>query len=322
MANIALASGSDPAFHCTYPVAGEIPPSPCGNIVKVVQTTGGYLEYNGATRRFSLPPAHAAALVDRDDPAYLVPLTQFLPSMSSVVPELMTAFKQGGGVSYESYGQDCLEAIAHGNRPMYTNDLASSWIPAMPEVHARLEHGGRALDVGCGLGWSTVSLAKGYPQVQIDGLDVDGASIEQARVAAEREGVSDRVTFHHAPIEDASLTGPYDLVTAFECLHDMPYPVEALRKMRELASPGGTVLIADEAAGDSLEENCNFLGNFFYNCSVLHCLPQAMGFPETAATGTAIGAATVRRYAEQAGFTRVEVLDIENPFFRFYWLTP
>jgi 2-polyprenyl-3-methyl-5-hydroxy-6-metoxy-1,4-benzoquinol methylase len=112
--------------------------------------------------------------------------------------------------------------------------------------------------------------------------------------------------------------GPYDLVTVFECLHDIPYPVEALKKIRELAVPGGTVLIAD----DSLEENRNFLGHFFYNASVLHCLPQAMVFPNAAGTGTAIGPSTVRRYAEEAGFSRFEVLDIENFFFRFYRLTP
>lgn len=286
------------------------------------QTAGGYVEYNAATRRFSLPPEHAATLVDQDSPVYMAPFVLFGPSITAVLPALMEVFRKGGGVSYESYGQDCIDGIAYGNRPMYLHDLAEKWIPAMPDVAARLNKGGRAADIGCGIGWSSICLAKGYPRVHVDGIDVDAASIEQARTNAEKEGVSNRVTFHNAPAEKARLEGPYDLVIAFECLHDMPYPVEALKKIRELAAPGGTVLIADEAAGDSLEENCNFLGHFFYNVSVLHCLPQAMVFPDAAGTGTAIGPATVCQYAEQAGFTRVEVLDIENLFFRFYRLTP
>jgi hypothetical protein len=100
----------------------------------------------------------------------------------------------------------------------------------------------------------------------------------------------------------------------------MPYPVEMLAKMRELAGPDGTILIADETAEESVEDNTNLLGNFFYNASILHCLPQAMVFPDAAGTGTAIKASTVRSYAEQAGFKSVEVVDIENPFFRFYRL--
>jgi ubiquinone/menaquinone biosynthesis C-methylase UbiE len=286
------------------------------------QTAGGYVGYNAATRRFSLRPEHAAALVDQDSPVYMAPFVLFGPSTSATLPALIQAFRKGGGVSFQSYGQDCIEGIAYGNRPMYLHDLVEKWIPAMPDVHTRLQNGGRVADIGCGVGWSTISLARGYPNAQVDGIDVDAASIEQARATAEKEGVSDRVTFHNTPAEKARLEGPYDLVTAFECLHDMPYPVEALGKMRELAGPGRTVLIADEAAGDTLEENCNFLGHFFYNVSVLHCLPQAMVFPDAGGTGTAIGPATVRRYAEQAGFTRVEVLDIENLFFRFYRLTP
>ncbi|HZA22611.1 MAG TPA: methyltransferase domain-containing protein, partial [Dehalococcoidia bacterium] len=253
--------------------------------------------------------------------AYITPFTQWIPSFSGILPQLAEAFRTGGGVDYGLYGQDTLDAIGLGNRPMFINDYVSSWIPTLPDVESKLNQGARVADVGAGVGWSSISLARGFPNVKIDSIDIDGESIRQAKVNAQKSGVADRITFHHAPIEEAGLTGPYDLMTAFECLHDMPYPVDALKKMRELAGPNGTVLIADEAAGDSLEENCNFLGHLLYNFSVLHCLPQAMVFPEAAGTGTAIKPSTVRDYSRAAGFKEVEVLPIKNPFWRFYRLT-
>jgi 2-polyprenyl-3-methyl-5-hydroxy-6-metoxy-1,4-benzoquinol methylase len=134
--------------------------------------------------------------------------------------------------------------------------------------------------------------------------------------------VGARIAFHAATAEEAALAGPYDLVTAFECLHDMAYPVRALRRMRELASPGGTVLIADEAVGETLEENRSFVGQLNYNFSVLHCLPQAMVFPDAAGTGTVIRPSVVRAYAREAGFTGIDVLPIDHPLWRFYRLTP
>jgi len=285
-------------------------------------TAGEYLEHDATTGKFSLPVEHATVLVEADDPNYAAPFTQFAPSLSSVLPDLMEAFRTGGGVPYESYGQDCLEAIGMGNRPMYVNDYASKWIPAMPDVERTLKQGGKVAEVGCGLGWSSISLARGFPRTTIDSIDVDEESIRQARNNASQEGVADRVRFLHSPIEDLDISETYDLVTAFECLHDMPYPVQALRRMREMAGPNGSVLIADEAAGESLEENRNLLGSFYYNCSVLHCLPQALVTPGAAGTGTAIKPSTVRQFATEAGFRKVEVLDVENPFFRFYRLTP
>jgi 2-polyprenyl-3-methyl-5-hydroxy-6-metoxy-1,4-benzoquinol methylase len=151
---------------------------------------------------------------------------------------------------------------------------------------------------------------------------VDEASVAEARRQAAEAGVADRIAFHRSAVEDAPLRGPYDLVTAFECLHDMPYPVRALRRMRELAGSSGAVLVADEGVGDSLDENRNFVGRLNYNFSVLHCLPQALVFPDSAGTGTVIRPSTLRRYAQDAGFARVETLPIDNPLWRFYRLTP
>jgi 2-polyprenyl-3-methyl-5-hydroxy-6-metoxy-1,4-benzoquinol methylase len=205
---------------------------------------------------------------------------------------------------------------------MFVNDLASKWIPAMPEIEERLKAGGRVADVGSGIGWSTVALAKGFPNTHIDAIDPDEESLALARKIAEEEGVADQITFHLKTVEDAPVQGSYDLVMAVECVHDMPYPVSALTRMRELTASDGAVLIADEAVEDTLAENTNFMGHLFYNYSVLHCLPQAMVFPDSVATGTVIKPSVLRGYAQDAGFASVDVLPIENAQFRFYRLNP
>lgn len=283
---------------------------------------GGYLDHDATAGRFSLPPEHAVVLLDRDNPAYAAAFLSWVPSVAGVLSPLMDAFRSGGGVPYEAYGSDALEAVGMGNRPMFINDYVSKWLPGMPDVESRLSEGGHVADIGCGVGWSSIALAQGFPNVRIDALDLDEASIEQARQNAQQAGVADRIAFHLAPAEEALLNGPYDLITAFECIHDMAYPVPALRRMHELAGSNGTVLVADEAVGDSLEENRNFFGHFAYNFSVLHCLPQSMVFPDAAGTGTVMRPSVLRAYAEEAGFTRMDVLPIENPFWRFYRLTP
>ena len=282
---------------------------------------GGYLDHEATTGRFSLSPEQAVVLLDRDNPAYSMPFLCFIPSFANIITPLMEAFRSGGGIPFEAYGADTLEGIGMGNRPMFVNDYVAKWIPAMPDIETRLQAGGRVLEIGCGVGWASISLARGFPNIQIDAVDVDAASIKQAQYNAQQAGVTDRIVFHLDSAEETPLSGSYDLVTAFEVIHDMAYPVKALRRMHELAAPDGAVLIGDEAADESLEENRNFLGHFFYNCSVLHCLPQAMVYPGSAATGTVMRPSTLRNYAQEAGFTRVDILPIENPFWRFYRLT-
>jgi SAM-dependent methyltransferase len=281
-----------------------------------------YVDHDPATGRFSLPAEHAAVLADRESPADAVAFTCFVPSLARVVNEVADAFRSGGGVPYEAYGRDALEAIGMGNRPMFVHDLVARWLPAMPDVVSRLRAGGRVADVGCGTGWSSIALARGFPRLRVDGIEPDSASVAVARANAVAHGVADRVTFHHGAAEDPPVTGPYDLVTAFECLHDMPYPVPALGQMRELAGPTGAVLVADEAVGDTLDENRSFVGRLNYNVSVLHCLPQAMVFPHSAGTGTMLGPSALRDLARRAGFSGVDMLPIDHPLWRFYRLQP
>ncbi|HEX7126443.1 MAG TPA: class I SAM-dependent methyltransferase [Thermodesulfobacteriota bacterium] len=280
-----------------------------------------YIEADPDGRRFWLSEEQRIAFVEQEHATYVGALVRFVPSVARPLEALLDAFRTGGGVPFEAYGEDAVEAIGAGNRPMYLNDLAARWMPALPDVQARLEAGGRVADIGCGVGWSSIALARAFPRARVDGVDIDATSIERARRNADAAGVGGRVRFHLAAAETAPLEGTYDLVTAFETLHDMPYPVEALARMRALAGPRGTVLVADEAVGETLEENRTLVGRLCYNFSVLHCLPQAMTVPGSAATGTVMRPSTLRAYAREAGFARVDLLPIEHPLWRFYRLT-
>ena len=281
---------------------------------------GSYIDHDPETGKFSIPQEHALALTRQDNPYYMAAFLCWIPSLADVVKPVIKAFKTGEGVPYEAYGEDGLEAIGQGNKPMFINDYETCWIPAMHNVKEKLESGARVADIGCGYGWSNISLAKGFPKVKVDAYDSDQASIDQANKNALEEGVSDQLAFHDTAVEDIPLNGKYDLITAFECLHDMAYPEIALRKMKEMLAEEGAVLISEEAVGDNLEENKNFLGHLMYNFSVLHCLPQSMVFPDSAAIGTVFNPSKIKELAFEAGFSKFEVLPVQNDFWRFYQL--
>jgi SAM-dependent methyltransferase len=178
----------------------------------------------------------------------------------------------------------------------------------------------RVADFGCGVGWSSIGIAQAYPKVQVDGYDLDAPSIGAANANARDMNLSDRVKFHVRDAGDPALAGQYDLVAAFECVHDMSNPVAALQSMRRLAGDGGTVLIVDERVGDRFTAEGNDVEWMMYGWSVLHCLPVGMEDKPSAETGTVMRTDTLQRYAKDAGFREVEVLPIDNFFFRIYRL--
>lgn len=275
-------------------------------------------------RVYRLPAASAEVLASRDSLFYLTPVGQMTVGLATPIDRVVAAFRSGEGVPYDAYGTHCREGIAAGNRPTFLNEMGSVWIPAMPDLHARLqaEPSARVADVGCGSGWSSIAMAHAFPNVRVDGIDIDSESIADANRNAEEAGVADRVTFHHHDASAPGLGGPYDLVMAYECIHDMSNPVGALRTMRELAGPDGTVLIADEHTPDAFEAPGDLMDRFQYGASVLHCLPVGRAEHPSAQTGTVMRQETFRRYAAEAGYRSVEVLPIEHFFWRFYRLTP
>jgi 2-polyprenyl-3-methyl-5-hydroxy-6-metoxy-1,4-benzoquinol methylase len=174
--------------------------------------------------------------------------------------------------------------------------------------------------VACGVGWSSIGIALGYPNVQVDGIDLDDASIAVARQNLEGTGVEERVTFEVRDAADPRLAARFDLVTIFEALHDMSYPVDALRACRALLADGGVVLVGDERTEDAFSPDATDLERLYYGFSILHCLPVGMVGEGAAGTGTVMRVATVERYARDAGFGSFEVAPIEHDFWRFYAL--
>ncbi len=175
-------------------------------------------------------------------------------------------------------------------------------------------------DIGCGGGWSSISIARAYPGVEVHGFDLDEPAIERARVNAETAGVSDRVTFHAVDPGEAGPAHRYDLVTAFECIHDMPHPVPVLAKMHSIVDEGGAVMVMDEGVAETFTAPGDELERLMYGFSTLVCLPDGMAHPDSVGTGTVMRPATMERYAREAGFSGIEILPIEAGFWRFYRL--
>jgi 2-polyprenyl-3-methyl-5-hydroxy-6-metoxy-1,4-benzoquinol methylase len=277
---------------------------------------------NPAGRRFRMAEGVSAVLADPDQLSYLAPLARQLVAAAQQVPAIAEAFRTGRGVPWARYGVDMRESEADMNRPGYLQLLATEWLGALPDVRERLLRApaARVADVGCGGGWAAIGVARGFPLVQVDGYDLDEASVELARRNVSDAGLGDRVRVHRADIGDASTEQPYDLVMAFECLHDMPYPVQALTAMRHLVGTKGTVLLADMKVADDFTSPGDLVERLMYGFSLSICLPDSMSSPGSAATGTVIRQHTVGHYAKQAGFGTVETLDIEHDLWRFYRL--
>lgn len=275
-------------------------------------------------RRYSLPAGHEDVLVDPDSLATMVPFAQFGVGVVRAMPALLEAFRTGGGVSWAEFGRDLREAQASQNRPAFLKLLGEEWLPAIPDLHARLaaDPPARVADVACGAGWSAIGIARAYPKVRVDGLDLDGPSIALAQGNVADAGLGDRVTMTVRDAADPALAGRYDLVTIFEALHDLSRPVEVLRACRQLLGPGGSTLVVDERVADAFGAPGDAVERLMYGFSVLCCLPSGMADRPTAATGTVMRTDTLRRYATEAGFRAVEVLPVANDFFRFYRLRP
>jgi 2-polyprenyl-3-methyl-5-hydroxy-6-metoxy-1,4-benzoquinol methylase len=273
-------------------------------------------------RRFSLPPGHAEVLLDADSTNFLAPVARGVVSIGLVMPQVVEAFRSGGGVPYEAYGEDMRSSISSLNRPAFLNLLGTYWFPAITEVDRRLraQPPARVADVGCGTGWSSIAIATAYPLAKVDGLDLDSASIEVARRNAEARGVADRVTFEVRDAADPRLAGSYDLVTAFETIHDMSNPVGALRAMRALAKEGGAVVVMDERVAEEFTAPGDELERFLFGWSAVHCLQVGMAESPSAATGTMMRPRRLREYAREAGFADIEILPVEHDSWRFYRL--
>jgi 2-polyprenyl-3-methyl-5-hydroxy-6-metoxy-1,4-benzoquinol methylase len=273
---------------------------------------------------FSLPAAHAEVLLDGDSLSYMGASVWQLYSITNAFEDVVEAFRTGGGVSYEAYGRDNVQGQGLGNRPVFLNTLPKEWLPNIPPMHERLtaEPPARVVDVGCGTGWSSIAIAKAYPQVTVDGFDPDEVSVELARKNAAVEGVADRVRLHRTDAAGVTTAGPFDVATAFECIHDMARPVEVLGAVRRALADDGTMLIVDERTRERFTGEPDDLEAYFYGWSIFDCLPTGMFEQPSAGTGTVMRPSILEGYAREAGFTRFQALPIEHDTFRLYLLRP
>jgi 2-polyprenyl-3-methyl-5-hydroxy-6-metoxy-1,4-benzoquinol methylase len=288
------------------------------------QAVAGFLEVDGvgvaaADRRYTLSSEHAQVLLDRDAPTFMTPFSRMFVASAQQLPALMRAYRDGGGVNWRDYGPDMSEGQEYGNRPAYINALAD-WFGSLPDLHERLSNGAHMADVGCGGGWSSIALAKAYPSLTVDGFDLDEPAVERARRNADAEGLGDRVRFHAIDPAEADHGDGYDLVTAFECIHDMPQPVPVLRAMRSMAGTDGVVIVMDENVAPEFVAPGDEIERMMYAFSILVCLPDGMSHPDSVGTGTVMRPSVFEGYAKDAGFGSVEILPIDGGFWRFYRL--
>lgn len=290
------------------------------------QAASGYLEAlepdAAGTRRFALHAGAAEVMTDRDSLAHLAPLARLVAGTTRHTDALHAAYRSGGGVSWQQLGADAREAQAALNRPMFLHLLTQELLPQVPALDQRLRAGALVADVGCGEGWSSVGLALGHPATVVHGFDVDGPSVQAARRHASSSGVGDRVRF---TLGDAAGTTRatglrYDVVTAFECVHDMPDPVSVLRSMREVSADDAWVVVMDERVEEDFHAPAGPVERLLYGFSLVCCLPDGLAHEGGVGTGTVMRPRTLERYALEAGFSAVEVLPVEHEMFRFYRL--
>jgi len=276
------------------------------------QAASGYLEFDPASGRYTLPEAHAVALTDEESPACVLGGFQGMTAATRATSAVIEAFRSGKGVGWHQHDPDLFAGTERFFRPGYAAHLVSEWIPALEGVHEKLERGASVADVGCGYGASTILLGRAYPRSRFVGFDYHEPSIEVARERAREADVEDRVRFEVAPAK--SYPGrDYDLVACFDCLHDMGDPVGAARHVRESLTADGTYLLVEPFAHDRTEDNLNPIGRLFYSVSTLVCTQASLAQEVGAALGAQAGEARLRAVLEEAGFTRVR-LATQTPF--------
>ena len=273
---------------------------------------GGYVTYDAASGKYTLPDEQAFALAQDDSPAFLPGAFQVALAATRSMPKIQEAFQKGGGVGWHEHDSELFEGTERFFRPGYTANLTTNWIPALEGVESKLAAGATVADVGCGHGASTIVLAKAYPKSTFVGFDYHEPSIQWARRAAKDAGVGDRVRFETAKSKEYPGNG-YDLVAFFDCLHDMGDPVGAAKHVRESLAADGTWMIVEPFANDRVEENLNPVGRAYYSASTLICTPASLSQEVGLGLGAQAGEQRLREVVTKGGFRRFRRAT-ETPF--------
>jgi len=268
------------------------------------QAAGGYVTYDPASDRYTLPDEQALALADEDSPFYILGIYDSIASLYADEDQILEAFRSGEGMGWHEHDHRLFRGTERFFRPGYRASLVAEWIPALNGVQEKLERGAKVADVGCGHGASTIIMAQAFPNSEFFGFDYHAPSIQRAHEAAREAGVDNRITFATAAAKEYPGTG-YDLVCVFDCLHDMGDPVGASRHVLETLDSDGTWMIVEPFANDRVEENLNPVGRVFYGASTVICTPASLSQEVGLALGAQAGEARLTDVVEQGGFTRV-----------------
>lgn len=293
----------------------------------LAMATAGYVTYAGATdgnrsaraARYRLTPEQVEAFTNPDSPAYIAGALQNLTAATRMLDRLTEAFRTGAGIGWHEQHEDMFEGTERFFRPGYLANLTQLWIPALTGMEAKLAEGARVADIGCGFGASTIIMARAYPASTFDGIDYHEQSIRAARGRAAAAGVADRVTFR--VVGAADLEGSYDLIAFFDCLHDMPDPVGALRAARSATADDGTVMLVEPMSWDTVDECINPLGKVLAGASAFVCLPSGLCADPAYGLGNQAGPAKTCDVAREAGFSVARVVT-STDFNHVYELRP
>jgi SAM-dependent methyltransferase len=276
------------------------------------QAAGGYVEYDPDRATYTLPPEQAMAMTDEQSPAYLPGFFQIALGAVLDSPRITESARSGDGVGWHEHNHDVFDGCERFFRPGYNANLVDAWLPALDGVVEKLEAGASVADIGCGHGSSTILMAQAYPNSTFVGSDYHAGAIETARARAEDAGVAERVRFE-VTAPDEQPRGPYDLVTMFDCLHDMGDPVGAARQVRGSLKPDGTWMIVEPMAGDRIEDNLNPVGRAYYGFSTFLCTPASLSQDVGLALGAQAGEARIGDVVAGGGLTRFRRV-AETPF--------
>ena len=275
------------------------------------QAAGGYIEHDGEAGTFALTPEQAAVFADPEGPVYMLGAFDNAVSGIENQPKVQAAFGTGEGVSWGDQASCMFCAVAKFFRPGYKANLIQNWLPSLDGVVDNLKQGGRIADIGCGHGHSTLMMAEAFPKAEVVGFDFHGPSITEANAHAVSHGLPN-LRFEVATAKDYPGEA-YDLVTFFDCLHDMGDPVGAVAHARQNLKPDGVLMIVEPMAADTVAENLNPVGRLYYAASTMICLPTSLAQEEGAGLGAQAGEVKLREVIQAGGLTRIRRAT-ETPF--------
>ncbi|HEY6394469.1 MAG TPA: class I SAM-dependent methyltransferase [Candidatus Binataceae bacterium] len=283
-------------------------------------TAASYIIYDPAAKTYVMPPEHAMVLARDESPFFMGGFVQMIIPNLSVTAKVLEAFKNGKGVPQSEYPPETWEAMERSSAGMYRNHLVKRWLPAMPQIAAKLDEGGSSLDVGCGSGRAAIAIASAFPKARVCGYDAHPGSVERARANARAAGLGDRIAFDVVDCTKLP-SAEFDFVSTFDVVHDSVDPIALLKSIRGALKPDGTYLMVEVNVSSQLEDNINPMGRMMYSISTLYCMTVSLAHGG-AGIGAVMGEPKARELVKDAGFTRFRRLPIEDAFSALYEIRP